>query len=268
MKNNSHQTNGLIDAALFAGFILACFLELTGQEAHQWLGLAIGGLAVYHLWRHQAWALAVTRRWLSGLAGRARLYALLDAALLAGMGAIIASGVVISSWLNLALTNYAVWRDWHVGITVTTLGLLVAKLGLHWRWIAQTLRPAAHAPVVAAPSAAKATVPVMAGAPVKAAALSRRDFLQVMGVVSAAAVLAGTRALSSQSGTVAVAAASTTAEQKSSTTTTASSSSQPAASSSAATCQVRCNRRCSYPGHCRRYTDANGNGRCDLGECS
>jgi hypothetical protein len=30
---------------------------------------------------------------------------------------------------------------------------------------------------------------------------------------------------------------------------------------------VRCDRRCSYPGHCRKYTDSNGNGRCDLGEC-
>ena len=34
------------------------------------------------------------------------------------------------------------------------------------------------------------------------------------------------------------------------------------------TCQVLCNRRCSFPGHCRRYTDANGNNRCDLGECA
>lgn len=30
----------------------------------------------------------------------------------------------------------------------------------------------------------------------------------------------------------------------------------------------QCYRRCSYPGHCRRYRDSNGNGRCDLGECA
>lgn len=30
--------------------------------------------------------------------------------------------------------------------------------------------------------------------------------------------------------------------------------------------QPVCNRDCSYPGHCRRYTDQNNNGRCDLGE--
>ena len=38
--------------------------------------------------------------------------------------------------------------------------------------------------------------------------------------------------------------------------------SQPAQS-----CQVRCRRSCSFPGKCRRYTDDNGNGCCDLGEC-
>jgi len=35
----------------------------------------------------------------------------------------------------------------------------------------------------------------------------------------------------------------------------------------AANCQVRCPRGCSFPGHCRRYTDQNSNGYCDLGEC-
>jgi len=32
-------------------------------------------------------------------------------------------------------------------------------------------------------------------------------------------------------------------------------------------CTVRCRRGCSFPGKCRKYTDANGNGKCDLGEC-
>ncbi len=38
--------------------------------------------------------------------------------------------------------------------------------------------------------------------------------------------------------------------------------------SSSSSCVVRCNRGCSYPGHCRKYTDSNGNGKCDLGECA
>jgi hypothetical protein len=38
--------------------------------------------------------------------------------------------------------------------------------------------------------------------------------------------------------------------------------------SSDQSCVVQCGRRCSFPGHCRRYTDTNGNNRCDLGECA
>jgi hypothetical protein len=34
-----------------------------------------------------------------------------------------------------------------------------------------------------------------------------------------------------------------------------------------AACTIRCPRGCSFPGHCRRYVDQNGNGKCDLGEC-
>jgi hypothetical protein len=37
--------------------------------------------------------------------------------------------------------------------------------------------------------------------------------------------------------------------------------------SATGSCVVRCGRRCSYPGHCRRDVDTDGNWRCDPGEC-
>ena len=44
---------------------------------------------------------------------------------------------------------------------------------------------------------------------------------------------------------------------------------QPTSSANASStaCTIRCNKGCSYPGHCRRYVDTNRNNRCDLGEC-
>jgi hypothetical protein len=39
-------------------------------------------------------------------------------------------------------------------------------------------------------------------------------------------------------------------------------------SSASTSCRVRCDRRCSYPGHCHRYRDTNGNNLCDEGECT
>lgn len=263
MKTRTHKINVVIDAVLFAGFVLACFLNFTGQEVHQWLGMAVGALALYHLWRHQAWVAAAIRRWFRGLAGRARLYSLLDLGLFAGLGGIVATGAVISSWLNLQLGDYAVWRDWHVGMTLATLGLLVAKLGLHWRWIAQALR----APM-RSPSPAHLPSPAVAAAAAPAGTIGRREFLKVMGAVSVAALVAGAQIVASQAATSLPdqQIASTVASSSSVSTTTTTTASSSTASS--ASCQVRCNRRCSYPGHCRRYTDANQNGRCDLGECS
>jgi hypothetical protein len=83
-----------------------------------------------------------------------------------------------------------------------------------------------------------------------------------MGAVSIAALLAGARVVGTQTATAAPQQQTTPAANSTKQTSANSSS-----TSSASACQVRCNRRCSYPGHCRRYTDSNKNGRCDLGEC-
>jgi len=80
-----------------------------------------------------------------------------------------------------------------------------------------------------------------------------------MGIAGAAALLAGVNVLGDGGLTEAGAAS------QASTGATALISASSASETSS--CAVRCPRRCSYPGHCRRYVDANDNGRCDLGEC-
>jgi hypothetical protein len=62
-----------------------------------------------------------------------------------------------------------------------------------------------------------------------------------------------------------------TAGQDSSTEVASSQPSQfggsPDMSTSNQSCSIQCNRMCSYPGHCHRYIDSNGNNQCDLSEC-
>lgn len=86
--------------------------------------------------------------------------------------------------------------------------------------------------------------------------------MKVMSVVSLTSLVALTSASRSLN---LLEDASTTSEEIASSLT--SSASQGSGSSSTSACQVLCGKRCSYPGHCRRYTDTNNNGRCDLGEC-
>jgi hypothetical protein len=264
MKTNKQKHRWLIDAALFIGFLLSFWLELTGVALHQWLGVAIGVVAGYHLVTHWTWVKSVTDRFFKQTSQQARLYYVIDAGVLIGLATIIVTGLVISTWFDLALANFPAWKTIHVIASIGTLAAVVAKLGLHWRWIVATARryiiPRRQQPV-----------------PVPAAiALGRREFLRLMGGVSAVAVIAGGSALNALAQTAATTASiaapsSKTANQSSGTVNTqpqsTSSGTTSTQSQSASTCTVRCQKGCSYPGHCRRYTDSNNNGRCDFGEC-
>ncbi len=277
MKQDKQKHNWLIDAALFGGFLTALWLDLTGVAVHQWLGVAVGLIAGYHLWKHRSWVKAVTARLFGRTSRQSHVFYAVDAGLAVGLAAISVTGLVISTWLDLPLASYAVWRDVHVVASVATLALVVAKIGLHWRWILNVARRNVF-PAPAHPAVAGQPAPV-------AAQVGRRDFVRLMGGVGAVALLAGFNAFKDPSGdavaasaasvgTGALARATATPQGQATASTTARSAAATqaqtatsSASSTSGTCAVRCNKRCSYPGRCRKYTDSNKNGKCDLGEC-
>ncbi len=256
MKNNRSVTNWLIDAVLFGSFIVLFFLELTGLALHQWLGIACGALALYHLVRHWKWVKAVSQRLLGGTTWQARLYYLLDALLLIGFGMILVSGLMISTWLDAPLGDVATTlADLHVVTSQATLLVVVLKIALHWRWIAKTARQLTLRPELPA-TRRRETAP---------SGISRRNLLRLMGVVGVAAALALLYSTKPTATTNAQAPSPQASDSQE--LPTPQSSSQP--KDSVPSCTKRCprGRSCSYPGSCRLYTDSNGNGRCDLGEC-
>lgn len=253
MKLDKQKSNWIMDAVLFGGFLLALALDLTGVALHQWLGVAIAALAGWHLAAHSTWVKTVTARFLGRTSGRARLFYVVDAALAVGLLAISVTGLVISTWADLALANYAAWFNVHVTASLLTLGLLVAKIGLHWRWIVNV----SQRRLFPTPATRGRTQPVQPAA--VAARLDRREFVKLMGVVGVAAVLAGANVLGDR--------LDAQAEPSAGNDETTPANTTQASTSSISSCVVRCRRGCSYPGHCRRYVDSNGNGRCDLGEC-
>jgi len=253
MKTNKQKIHWLIDAALFIGFLMSFWLELTGVALHQWLGIAIGAVAIYHLLTHWSWVKSVTERFFKRTSQQARRYYVIDATVLIGLAMIIVTGLVISTWFDLALTNFATWKTLHVIASIGTLAAVVAKLGLHWRWIISTARRYIFQP--AATARQLQPLPTASG-------MGRREFLRLMGGVSVFAALATSSAVDAlrQTTTTTASTQSRTSSQSSETVSTP--------SQSASSCTVRCPRGCSYPGHCRRYTDSRNNGRCDLGECA
>jgi hypothetical protein len=244
--NPTLQKRWLFDAALFTAFLTCFFLDLTGIALHQWLGLAAGAAAAYHLLAHTSWVKTVTARFFGKTSTQARYYFLIDAVLLAGFAGMVTTGLVISTWLDLSLASYATWRAVHILASVATLLVLTLKIGLHSRWISMVGRRIFYGPDTAQPASGQAN-------PLKA---NRRSALKLMGVVGTASLIAvssSLKGLSSQS--------SSTVQASNVSTSTVS------LANSAEICPLRCGRRCSYPGRCRRYTDSNKNGRSDLGEC-
>jgi hypothetical protein len=289
------RTKWMVDVGLCIAFLASFLLDLTGLELHQWIGVAASGLAAYHLVAHWTWVRTVTARFLGKVSNRARLYYAIDASILGGFAAIGLSGLVISSWLNLPLNRYDLWRTVHVWVSIATLVLTALKLVLHRRWLAATTRKVLSRRT---PDAVPERQPVAAASPTRSQRLiSRRDMVTMTGVASVGMLFAlvgaanglrdaagsqdaeGTEPSSTEGsaqdseGTSAAADGDDTDASSAQEADTGSNSwaSQLWGSSGSSTaedaCRVRCNRGCSYPGHCRRYTDSNGNNLCDLGEC-
>lgn len=296
MKNQ--KSNWLLDIVILLGFLVSFFLNLTGLAFHQWLGVAVFLAIMFHLVNHWDWVKSVISRFFGKTSGRARIFALIDGLLLYGFIMIIETGLVISTWFNLNITNYEVWLDIHIYSSITTLLLAVLKVGLHWRWIVKT------ATKFFKPSPAPRLTPQGLINATQSSVVNRRDFLVTMGLVGLGSVLAISNVLPSlkkvdasstvtqntdllttnvaaQAQPIAAATqtqAATPGETESTnavSTATAQATASPTATSAPVTqnslvCYATCPKRkhCSYPGDCGRYSDTDGNGLCDLGECS
>lgn len=293
MKPLHPKHNWIVDAVLFFGFILAFWMDLTGLDVHQWLGVLIGLFIGYHALVHWNWVKCTLSMLLRRWCRKPMTYMILDTILAFGFLTILVTGLVMSTWFKLNLPAYETWRVVHILSSIWTLVLLVVKLVLHWDWIEAVARRYIF------PAPQRETVPTVD--------FARREFLGILGVVGVSAGLAMLSANKALMRGVSSAAAFDTGATQTAKTEPAQAASTPAAAqatpttaspaaratatpvaptpvapspstpaptptptplpTATATCVVRCPRGCSYPGRCRRYTDRNNNGRCDLGEC-
>jgi small-conductance mechanosensitive channel len=265
MKMKKQKLNWIIDAALFAAFIICFLLDWTGLIAHQLLGIAIGALCVYHLILHWTWIKSVTARLFKRTPRQARNFYILDITMTLGLLTMLITGLFITPWFELFPQHYTVFKNIHVISAVLTLLLVILKIVLHWRWIVNTARRHIFTRgTIGVKELCPQPVPVSYDA-------DKRNFIKLMGIaglLSAVAVggsLDGIKnALISQSSSAPSSAGTSTQDLSTEVPTTKSDTSS---GSTTKPCIVQCDERCSYPGRCRRYRDTNGNGRCDLGEC-
>jgi len=243
-----------VDVFLFGSFIVTFFFDLTGLILHQWIGFAVCILAAYHLLSHWKWVRAVSKHFFDKLTNRSRLYYLIDVVMAVGFSIVLVTGMVISTWLNLSLTNFTEWLTLHIVASIITLLVTLLKIGVHWRWIVITPRLQTSHPAIPQVEIRGDVYSV-----------NRREFLKVMGVTTVVGLIALNKSIQSLQEN---AASTITQSVKVNSTTSAELLElSQSANLTAQICTKRCRRGCSYPGHCRRYTDSNNNGYCDLGEC-
>jgi len=266
----------LINFTLLGAFIATFFLDLTGVSLHQWLGLASGAIALFHLVNHWQWVKAITQRFFQNASNSARINYLLDATLGLGMTLIILTGVIISTWLGVTGNAFEVIRYVHVFSSITTLIVLLGKLVLHWKCIAGAIKM----------FFTKKSIPSFQNLPAhnceNPAAISRREALRTLGSISLAGGFVLVKAITSldfpvigedlqneqiETATPSPVDDTSPADNFQQAAPTPAATAIPNQNQAVTNCVVRCPNSCLYPGRCRRYTDRNNNGKCDLGEC-
>lgn len=282
----TQKKNWWLDVLLFLGFMICFFLDLTGVELHQWIGIGIGVLVFIHFALHIDWTTTVLGKFFNGTSMRSRLYFLIDGVIAFGFMGIIFTGLIISTWLNLALINLDFWINFHILISVVTLFMVLLKVALHRKWIVCIAETQVFKPKIIPECAGDVLLPI-------AKKVDRREFLK-LGAVLGAGTLVGVIHLHdvfSESGPAPQSTVpSQTVDENYSDVLTGQANSQqnipvtvqtqpttmptiaPTSVSvpqneDSTTCTILCSRRCSFPGKCRRYIDSNGNGKCDNGEC-
>ena len=266
----------LTNFTLLAVFIATFFLDLTGVSLHQWLGLAAGAIALFHLVNHWQWLKAITQRFFQDAGNSARFNYLLDAALGLGMEMIILSGLLISTWLELSGSAFEVICYLHVLTSIITLIILFIKLALHWKCIAGAIKMS----FTRKPNPSFQTLPTLKCE--NPAAISRREALRTLGSISLAGGFVLVKTITSlnipgfeedlQSGQTQSAIPSpdeytSPANNVQPADPAPSATAVPFQNQATSNCVVLCSNACLYPGRCRRYIDRNNNGKCDLGEC-
>jgi len=134
----------LLDAALFAAFLVLLSPRITGLTIHEWLGLVLGAPMIVHLLLSWSWIAAAAKRLMSPRNARDIVNTLLNALLFVTTTVVIVSGIVISQvalpWLGVITVDDRRWRATHNQFTTWLMLTMSAHIAMNWRWIVTATR--------------------------------------------------------------------------------------------------------------------------------
>ncbi len=134
----------LLEALLFAAFVISIDLPLTGLEIHEWLGIALAIALIVHIVQHAGWIASTSRRFVTTASFHNRVNYLLMVALFIGFASITVSGLVIS---HFALPFFGAdppggwfWHWLHVWSAEWMIWIIAVHLGVNWSWVVSATR--------------------------------------------------------------------------------------------------------------------------------
>jgi hypothetical protein len=136
------KTTFWLDVTLLVSVCALQTVRFTGLVLHEWLGLAMVGMAFAHLLFSWSWIASLSRRLFAVQSARARINYLLNLSLFAAVTAVIFSGILISQKAIPALigTKAAPDMDWrwdslHRQFSQAVVILAGFHLAINWDWV-------------------------------------------------------------------------------------------------------------------------------------
>jgi hypothetical protein len=147
-----NKTNLLLDAGIFAAFLIAMEPHLSGVAIHEWLSLALAATIVVHLLLHWKWIVGVGAKFFKKLWNTSRLKFGIDTLLFVDFVAIMLSGIMISRSalpvLGIQITQANVqWRLLHSLSADAGIWLVGLHFALNWDWVVTTVKRIVITPI-------------------------------------------------------------------------------------------------------------------------
>lgn len=133
-----------LDVAMLISMAVLIDPRASGIAIHEWLGIIIAPVIIFHLTLNWGWIVATTKKLRGRLPTETRLNQVLDLILFLTMAVAVWSGVEISESalpaMGFAEQVSFSWRGIHEVSSNLSLIMVGVHAALHWKWVVRTTR--------------------------------------------------------------------------------------------------------------------------------